>query len=135
MATTSLPSITTDTLQRAVTESPEGPVIILGGPGTGKTHSMLGRIAALLKGNASPHTITYLTFSSRGAEDMRRLLHNHPEPKRLRTTSSPGPSITTPATSSDRPEPAAWHLSPLHHLGPRASDGGDDRTHRRQPRG
>ena len=71
--------LTMDTLQQAAAESHEGPIVLHGGPGTGKTHTMLIRIALLLKGNASPHSITYLTLSSRSAEEMRQLLAQQPE--------------------------------------------------------
>ena len=73
-----VPSLTIDPLQRAAAEAPEGPLVILGGPGTGKTHTIIARVAMLLKGGASPHTITCLTFSSRGAEDLRRQMENQP---------------------------------------------------------
>lgn len=79
--TTAAPPTPTDALQRAVAEAPEGPIIVLGGPGTGKTHTLKARIACLLKGGASPHTITYLTFSSKAAEDLQNLLHQDPATK------------------------------------------------------
>ena len=71
--------LTMDPLQQTAAESPEGPVVLHGGPGTGRTHTMLIRIALLLKGNASPHSITYLAPSSRNAEEMRRMLAHQPE--------------------------------------------------------
>ena len=64
--------LTMDPLQRAAAEAPQGPILVLGGPGTGKTHTIIARTALLLKGGASPHTITCLTYNSRGAEDLRR---------------------------------------------------------------
>ena len=65
-------SIPLDPLQRAAAEAPVGPVIIMGGPGSGKTHSLLGRIGALLESGATPSTITCLTFSSRNADQIRQ---------------------------------------------------------------
>ena len=38
----------------------------------------MARAAMLLKSGISPHTITCLTFSSRGAEDLRRMMENQP---------------------------------------------------------
>ena len=73
-----VPTLTMDPLQRAAAEAPEGPTMILGGPGTGKTHTLIARVAMLLKGGASPHNITCLTFSSRGAEDLRRDIESQP---------------------------------------------------------
>ena len=78
MTTLREPSLTIDPLQRAAAEAPEGPILALGGPGTGKTHTIMARAAMLLKSGISPHTITCLTFSSRGAEDMRRMMENQP---------------------------------------------------------
>ena len=67
-----------DPLQRAAAEAGEGPMVILGGPGTGKTHTIIARVALLLRGGASPHTITCLTFNSQGAEDLRRQMEKMP---------------------------------------------------------
>ena len=78
MTTLRVPSLTIDPLQRAAAEAPEGPILVLGGPGTGKTHTIMARAAMLLKSGISPHTITCLTFSSQGAEDLRRLMENQP---------------------------------------------------------
>ncbi len=78
MTTLNAPRLTMDPLQRAAAEAAEGPMVILGGPGTGKTHTIIARVALLLKGGASPHTITCLTFSSRGAEDLQRKMEEMP---------------------------------------------------------
>ena len=66
--------ITLDPNQRAAAEKKEGPGIIIGGPGSGKTQALLGRIAWLLKQGAPPATITYVTFTARNAEQMRRAI-------------------------------------------------------------
>ena len=66
-------------MQRDAAEAPEGPLMVLGGPGTGKTHVMIARMANLIRGGASPHNITYVTFASRGAEDTRNQLAQLPE--------------------------------------------------------
>ena len=78
MTTLKVPSLTMDPLQRAAAEAPEGPTLVLGGPGTGKPHTIIARVAMLLKGGASPHTMCCLTFNSRGAEDLRRQMENQP---------------------------------------------------------
>ena len=78
MTTLRAPSLTIDPLQRAAAEALEGPILALGGPGTGKTHTIMARAAMLLKWGNSPYTITCLTFSSRGAEDLRRMMENQP---------------------------------------------------------
>ena len=78
MATLRMTELTMDPLQRAAAEAPAGPILVLGGPGTGKTHTIIARTALLLKGGASPHTITCLTYNSRGAEDLRRRIEQVP---------------------------------------------------------
>ena len=54
MTTLRVPDLTMDPLQRAAAEAEEGPMVILGGPGTGKTHTIIARVALLLRGGASP---------------------------------------------------------------------------------
>ena len=68
------PELSLDPLQRKAATAPEGPMIIIGGPGTGKTRSLIGRMAALIRGGHPPQTICYLTFSSRSADDVRQQL-------------------------------------------------------------
>ena len=63
-----------DPLQKGAAEAPVGPVVIMGGPGSGKTHTILGRIGSLMEGGANPSTITCLTFSSRSADQIREKL-------------------------------------------------------------
>ena len=63
-----------DRRQRAAAEAPEGPVLILGGPGTGKSHALLARVAVLLERGKSPLSIACLSCSRQGAEDLRRRL-------------------------------------------------------------
>ena len=74
MTTTTIPDFSLDPAQRTAADSPPGPILIIGGPGTGKTHTLVGRIISLLRNGVSPHNITYLTFSSRGADEVRQLL-------------------------------------------------------------
>ncbi len=78
MTAVTTPELSLDPLQREATTAPEGPAVIIGGPGTGKTRTLIGRIAALIKGGAQPETICYLTFSSRGADDVRQQLASLP---------------------------------------------------------
>ncbi|MET0779754.1 MAG: ATP-dependent helicase [Candidatus Saccharimonadales bacterium] len=57
--------------QRAAAEAGDGPVLIIAGPGTGKTKTLTARIAYLLKtGKTKPSEILALTFTKKAAEEM-----------------------------------------------------------------
>ena len=79
MSTLPTPMRTLDDQQRAAAEAPEGPVIILGGAGAGKTETLVARIAALLHNGVPPHTICCLSTSSVGADDITRRLSRLPQ--------------------------------------------------------
>ena len=68
-----------DPLQRAAAEAPEGPVLVLGGTGTGRTHTLLARVAALLERGEPATGIACLSWSRQGAEDLRRRVAQCPE--------------------------------------------------------
>lgn len=59
--------------QRAIDAGP-GPVLVLAGPGTGKTQTLMGRINALLEGGENPRHILTLTFTRRAAGELGRRL-------------------------------------------------------------
>ena len=58
--------------QVAAVEAPEGPVIIAGGPGTGKTLCAIARIATLIVRGARPDSIALLTATAQGSEEISR---------------------------------------------------------------
>jgi DNA helicase-2/ATP-dependent DNA helicase PcrA len=62
--------------QREAVDTVEGPVMVVAGPGTGKTKILTLRIANILeKTQADPENILALTFTEAGAKEMRRRLH------------------------------------------------------------
>jgi superfamily I DNA/RNA helicase len=58
--------------QRKAVDHTGGPLIVLAGPGTGKTHVITSRVARLVEQGADPSSILALTFSVKAAAEMRR---------------------------------------------------------------
>ncbi len=61
--------------QRAAAETSNGPLLIIAGPGTGKTRTLTHRIAHLVdSGLAAPEACLAVTFTRRTAEELRQRL-------------------------------------------------------------
>ena len=64
-----------NTAQSEAVNNIEGPVLVVAGPGTGKTHILAARIGKiLLDTDAHPHNILCLTFTESGVRSMRERL-------------------------------------------------------------
>ncbi|MEV6839926.1 ATP-dependent DNA helicase [Streptomyces sp. NPDC051133] len=60
-----------DAAQRAVVDHTSGPLLVLAGPGTGKTTTLVESVAARIARGADPERILVLTFSRKAAVDLR----------------------------------------------------------------
>jgi superfamily I DNA/RNA helicase/RecB family exonuclease len=60
-----------DDAQRAVVEHVGGPLLVLAGPGTGKTTTLVEAVAARVAGGVDPSRILVLTFSRKAATELR----------------------------------------------------------------
>src|SRR4029077_18996881 len=56
--------------QRLAVEAPLGPVLVVAGPGAGKTFCLIARIQHLISTGIDPHRICAVTFTNRAAEEI-----------------------------------------------------------------
>ncbi|MEU5422259.1 ATP-dependent helicase, partial [Streptomyces sp. NPDC020667] len=66
---TALPEL--DARQRAVVDHREGPLLVLAGPGTGKTTTLVEAVADRVRRGTDPERVLVLTFSRKAAVELR----------------------------------------------------------------
>ncbi|MFI6285317.1 ATP-dependent helicase [Streptomyces sp. NPDC051018] len=77
-----------DAAQRAVVDHDHGPLLVLAGPGTGKTTTLVEAVASRVARGADPERILVLTFSRKAAVELRDRMA-------LRLGGAKGPQATT----------------------------------------
>jgi superfamily I DNA/RNA helicase/RecB family exonuclease len=78
-----------DDAQRAVVEHAGGPLLVLAGPGTGKTTTLVEAVVARVERGLAPDEVLVLTFSRKAAEELR-----------ARITARLGRTVTSPSAST-----------------------------------
>ena len=92
------PAPTLDPTQQAVVDHPGGPLLVLAGPGTGKTTTIVEAVAARIDAGVDPEQILVLTFSRKAAAELRtRITGRVARPSASRW---PAPSTPTPTACS-----------------------------------
>src|SRR3954467_8178 len=80
-----VPALHDDPLQRYVVDHTDGPLLVIGGPGTGKTTMLVEAVAARIASGVDPERILVLTFGPPGCAAPGA----HVRPPRIRGAARP----------------------------------------------
>jgi len=67
-------AVTPNAMQLSAILAGPGPVLVVAGPGTGKTQTLMGRVRHLLEQGADPDKILILTFTRKAARELKERL-------------------------------------------------------------
>jgi superfamily I DNA/RNA helicase len=66
-----VPAPVLDASQQAVVDHASGPLLVLAGPGTGKTTTLVESVVERVRLGAAPDEVLVLTFSRKAADELR----------------------------------------------------------------
>ncbi|UQA93232.1 ATP-dependent helicase [Streptomyces halobius] len=94
-----------DAAQRAVVDHRHGPLLVLAGPGTGKTTTLVESVAQRVRAGGDPERILVLTFSRKAAVELRdrlasRLGSSEGQPEGLPAKGGGGPRVGVPQATT-----------------------------------
>ena len=85
-----------DPTQQAVVDHPGGPLLVLAGPGTGKTTTIVEAVAARIDAGNDPEQILVLTFSRKAAAELRTRITSRVAPAAAARAVRPPPALRWP---------------------------------------
>jgi len=114
--------------QRAAATAPPGPVLCIAPAGSGKTTTLVARVAWLVATGVDPATIAAITFNARAAEELRERLTPALEPLGAGVGTGTGPPAGTGSTAG-----AATGTGSVTSTVPRTTPGGRTRADAEPP--
>lgn len=102
-----------DAAQRAVVDHRHGPLLVLAGPGTGKTTTLVESVARRVRAGTDPERILVLTFSRKAAVELRdrlaaRLTEPGVSPTGLRARGAAGHGRASRRRRPSTPSATPW---------------------------
>ena len=93
--------------QRAAATAPPGPVLCVAPAGSGKTTTLVARVAWLVDGGADPGTVCVVAFNRRAAEELTARLDAALAPLGRGGRVRPGPDVPRARPRAARARPAS----------------------------